>query len=74
MFARLGPPELSRRGSSTTSIHSIAEKKSSRKPISKILHSPGPIVPGSPGLLPYRYRVLPQNVVVLDGYAGLWVP
>jgi hypothetical protein len=31
--------------------------------------SPGPIGPGWPGLLPDRYRVLPQDVVVLHIYS-----
>src|SRR5215212_8089263 len=51
-----------------------AGKKSSRKPISKILHSPGPIGQELPGLAPNRYRVLPKDVVMLDGYAGLRAP
>ena len=57
-------------GAGVGSIHSIAEKRSSRKPISKILYTPGPIGPELSGLPPDRYRVLPQDVVVLDGYAG----
>ncbi len=54
-----------------TSIHRIAAKKRSRKPISKILHSTGPIGPELPGLPPDRYSVLPQHVVGLDEYAEL---
>jgi hypothetical protein len=45
-------------GPTVASIHSIAEKRYSRKPISNFLHSPGPIASESLLLLPPlpRYR------------------
>jgi hypothetical protein len=51
------------------SIHRVAEKTHSRKPIYKILHCPGPIGPLLSGSLLNRHTTLPQDVVSLNRYA-----